>query len=151
VPLVATDNWFDEPELASKPAPPPARFLSQDEEDEENTAQPDEMDEPAFFSASSPVADPAAIAAPLSDAATSFDADQMDDSATPARPRFDELSEEPAYTPLPRDYAPDFGTGRSPAILDEHRADPSATLFSEPAEDAQRDLDTPAFMRRIQF
>jgi cell division protein FtsZ len=151
VPLVATDNWFDEPELASKPAPPPSRFLSQDEEDEENTAQPDEMDEPAFFSASSPVADPAAIAAPLSDAATSFDADQMDDSATPARPRFDELSEEPAYTPLPRDYAPDFGTGRSPAILDEHRADPSATLFSEPAEDAQRDLDTPAFMRRIQF
>jgi len=61
------------------------------------------------------------------------------------------LSEEPAYTPLPRDYAPDFGSGRSPAVLDEHRAEPVASLLSEPADSAHPDLDTPAFMRRIQF
>ncbi|MGA2807507.1 MAG: cell division protein FtsZ [Terracidiphilus sp.] len=144
VPLVATDNWFDEPELSSKPAPPPARFLSQDEEDEEHDVQADEMDERAFFSASSPVA----ADAPLVDAAAPFDAEQMNG---PARPQFDEMSEEPIYTPLPRDYAPEFGGGRSPVTLDEHRADPAVTLFTESPEEAQRDLDTPAFMRRIQF
>jgi len=143
VPLVSTDNWFDEPELASKPAPPPARFLSQDEEDQEDTVQANEMDEPAFFSSSSPVTADASLVS----ADPSFDTE----SNGPERPQFDELSEEPIYTPLPRDYAPEFGSGRGPAILDEHRADPAVTLFSESAEDPQRDLDTPAFMRRIQF
>jgi hypothetical protein len=76
----------------------------------------------------------------------------MEPVAAPAPPKFAELSEEPAYTPLPRDYASDFGSGvRSPAALDEHCAQPAVTRLSEADEEAQRDLDTPAFMRRIQF
>jgi cell division protein FtsZ len=126
VPVVATENWFDDPELASRPTPAAPRFLSEDEED---TVQTEEPNQPA----------------------TSFDADEADASKPPARPKFAELSEEPAYTPLPRDYAPDFGSGRSPAVLDEHRAEPVASLLSEPADSAHPDLDTPAFMRRIQF
>jgi hypothetical protein len=33
----------------------------------------------------------------------------------------------------------------------EERAGQPATLFPKPEEDEQRDLDVPAFMRRLQF
>jgi cell division protein FtsZ len=151
VPLVATDNWFDEPELVSRPAPAPARFLSQDEEDAQNAVPEDESEEDTFFSASAPVSDPAVVAAPLADAARSSEPEQGNDSSSPAWPKFAELSEEPVYTPLPRDYALDFGSGRSPAMPDDRRTGPAGAVFSESAEEAQQDLDTPAFMRRIQF
>jgi hypothetical protein len=35
--------------------------------------------------------------------------------------------------------------------LDEHRSQPEAASSSEANEDAQRDLDKPAFLRRLQF
>jgi cell division protein FtsZ len=155
VPLVAPDNWLHENASAPAPPPVPPRFLSQDEEEQEDTVEleeADELDEPAFFSASAPVADPVGVAAPLVEAATAFEPEEMELVAAPAPPKFAELSEEPAYTPLPRDYASDFGSvQRSPAALDEHCAQPAVTLLSEADEEAQRDLDTPAFMRRIQF
>jgi cell division protein FtsZ len=68
------------------------------------------------------------------------------------RPKFAELGEEPAYTLLPKDYAVGgFGNGSHAAIdIEEHATQP-ATLFPEPNEDEQRDLDVPAFMRRLQF
>ena len=76
----------------------------------------------------------------------------MEAAAVPGRPRFGEMEEEPVYTPLPRDYASDFGGNmRSPAALEQHCVQPAAPLFAENEEEAQRDLDTPAFMRRIQF
>ena len=72
--------------------------------------------------------------------------------AAPARPKFAELSEEPAYTPLPRDYASEFlGSARAPAAQDEHRAQQEPAFSAEANEDAQRDLDKPAFLRRLQF
>jgi hypothetical protein len=62
------------------------------------------------------------------------------------------MSEEPVYTPLPRDYASDFGTGlRAPAEAEEHRSQPATALFQETDEAAQRDLDTPTFLRRLRF
>ena len=71
--------------------------------------------------------------------------------AAPARPKFAELWEEPAYTPLPKDYAAQFAGGSGTVVaLDEFRAQPAATLFREVNEEA-RDLEKPAFLRRLGF
>ena len=68
------------------------------------------------------------------------------------RPKFAELAEEPAYTLLPKDYgAGGFGNGSHAAVAAETRGGQPATLFPESDEDEQRDLDVPAFMRRLQF
>ena len=88
------------------------------------------------------------------------------------RPKFGEMDEEPAYTPLPRDYASDLGNGvhppdtipqtvpatvpetiaeTIPATIRDRRPQPSGALYASPAPDADRDLDVPAFMRRHQF
>jgi cell division protein FtsZ len=134
VPLVAAGNWFNE----TAAAPPPPRFLSQDEEEEETV----EAVEPVFFAAST--------TAPVAETVTAY-AQEEEMVATPARPKFAELSEEPVYTPLPRDYATDFGGVRAPAGLDELRAKSASAIYTEGDEATQRDLDTPAFMRRLQF
>jgi cell division protein FtsZ len=68
------------------------------------------------------------------------------------RPKFAELAEEPAYTLLPKDYAVGgFGNGAHAAVAVEERATEPTTLFPEPNEEEHRDLDVPAFMRRLQF
>jgi hypothetical protein len=78
--------------------------------------------------------------------------EEVELASLPARPKFAELSEEPAYTPLPGDYASERrSNARGPAAFDEFRSQPVAGDFSETGEEAQRDLDTPAFMRRSQF
>ncbi|MGA2672731.1 MAG: cell division protein FtsZ [Terracidiphilus sp.] len=148
VPVVAPDNWMDEPAPA---APAPPRFLSQDEEPEEETA---EADEPVFFSAAKPAAEPVKAAPAPAESATRFEPEELELVAAPARPQFAELAEEPAYTPLPRDYASDFDSGlRAPAATEEQMARPASApaLFPESDEESQRDLDVPAFMRRLQF
>jgi cell division protein FtsZ len=137
-------------------------------------AEPDERDKSEFFPAPAPVAElasrepanawPASEAAPRDEAATTFQPEariqpeKMDEpeevelASLPARPKFAELSEEPAYTPLPGDYASERrSNARGPAAFDEFRSQPVAGDFSETGEEAQRDLDTPAFMRRSQF
>jgi hypothetical protein len=40
---------------------------------------------------------------------------------------------------------------RAPAALDEFRVQPAATLFRDAGEEAQRDLEKPAFLRRLGF
>ena len=160
VPLVAPDNWLSE----QKPAPP--RFLSQDEEAEEakGTGQnrkesetdswgdPDTIVKPAYFSAAAPPASAVEVVAPPTQTATTPVPEEMELVAAPARPKFAELSEEPAYTPLPRDYAPEFtGAAGNPAAQDEYRGEPEGELSPEANEEAQRDLDKPAFLRRLQF
>jgi cell division protein FtsZ len=143
VPVVAPDTWMREPaEAPAVPAPAPARFLSEDEESEQGSA---EADEAAFFSASAPAANNNVAQAQAAE--TGIETELV---AEPARPQFAEMVEEPAYTPLPRDYASDFGNGlRGPAGAEESQ--PVARSFSEPGEAAERDLDVPAFMRRLQF
>ncbi len=152
VPVVASDNWLDEPtQRVAEPGPP--RFKSQDEDIEE---EPIEAAEPVFFSASRPVEANTPVAAPVATAP------EVQPEADPFelldRPRFAEMADEPAYTPLPRDYASDFGSAvriqeaRGEARgLEEDRSQPPATLFPEPDETPQPDLDVPAFMRRSQF
>jgi hypothetical protein len=81
-----------------------------------------------------------------------FEAAEPELVAAAARPQFAEMSEEPTYTPLPRDYASDFGSGmRGGAEAEEHRAQPATALFTEGDEETHRDLDTPAFLRRLRF
>ncbi|MFZ0745236.1 MAG: cell division protein FtsZ [Terracidiphilus sp.] len=147
VPVMAPDNWMREPAptpaAAAPPVPAPPRFLS---EDEEGGQEEIEAKEPAFFSAAPPTPkndNRAKIAKPATEPET---------VSAPARPQFAELAEEPAYTPLPRDYASDFGNGvRGPAAPEDHAAQPATAHFSGSGEEAERDLDVPAFMRRLKF
>jgi len=146
VPVVAPDTWLSDP--ASAPAPVPVRFLSEDDDDRE--AMP-AKDESAFISASAHAAEVVSAAARV-DVATAFDPEEIEPAPGPARPKFAELSEDPAYKTLPRDYAGDFAIGsRGTARLDEHRAPSNAAAFTESHQEPQEDLDTPAFMRRLQF
>lgn len=103
------------------------RFLSEDEDPE--------VGEAAYFIPSSATAK----ATPPSEE------EEMELVAAPARPKFAELDEPSPYAPLPRDFASDFSSGgRTPA-------DEPATRATDPADDAERDLDVPTFMRRLQF
>jgi cell division protein FtsZ len=158
VPLVAPDKWLLEPK------PTPSRFLSEDEDAEEagmsqqEPATPDKWNEPeaivkpAYFSASVPPATAVEVAAPPAPPATAPEPPAMELVAAPARPKFAELSEQPIFTPLPRDYAPDFMSGiRTPGVPDDYRAQPETALSSDANEDDQRDLDKPAFLRRLKF
>jgi cell division protein FtsZ len=146
VPLVASDKWLRESASASP------RFLSQDEEaevDQEDAAGPAES---GFFSASASSANSADVAAPLVESVTVFAPREKEVQAAPAPPKFAELSEAPAYTPLPRDYASAFSSGAcSPGSLDEYRAQSTVALISEADDEAQPDLEKPAFLRRLQF
>jgi cell division protein FtsZ len=158
VPLVAPDNWLLEP----KPAP--ARFLSQDEDAEEagkspkesavteKWSEPDMIVKPAYFSASAPPATAVEVAAQPERTATATEVEEMELVSVPVRPKFAELSEEPAYTPLPRDYASEFMGGASaPAGLDETRTEQETAISPSVGEEEQRDLDKPAFLRRLKF
>ncbi|MGA7856819.1 MAG: cell division protein FtsZ [Terracidiphilus sp.] len=144
VPVVAPNNWMREPapEPVAEAAPAPPRFLS--EEDEPDHEEID-SDESAFFSVAA-VSPSAHIEA--RDGRITMEAEP---AGLPNRPQFAELAEEPVYTPLPRDYASDFGKGmRSPAAPEEHVKAATAP-YTAPGEEAERDLDVPAFMRRLKF
>jgi len=153
VPLVAPGAWMPEPPPAPEPEHP--RFLSQDDDGEEEQM---EADEEPFFTSSAPVAAGVFAAAgarvavqPLVPAGR-FDAEDFEPVAQPARPQFAELAEEPAYTPLPRDYAPDFGSSLQAGYAeDEKPAQTASALFDEADEEAQKDLDYPAFLRKFKF
>ena len=145
VPVATPENWFKEIAAAPTSAPELSRFLSQDEEEEEETA---EADEALFFSSSTPVvATTVNVTAP-----DTISTEELEPAAIPERPRFEELCEEPPYTPLPRDYASDFDGGpRVPTAVEERRTQPGSTLFTEADEEAQRDLDVPTVMRRSSY
>jgi cell division protein FtsZ len=158
VPLVAPGNWLIEPKAASP------RFLSQDEEAEEagekkeelvaaeKWGDPDMLVKPAYFSASAPPASAVEVAPPPVKETSVPEPEEMELVAAPARPKFAELSEEPAYAPLPTDYASEFiSAARAQVAEDEDRSRPGAALSSEANEDEHRDLDKPAFLRRLQF
>jgi cell division protein FtsZ len=148
VPLVAPDNWLSEP----APASAPPRFLSQDEDDSESH---EEAAEPTQFAASTPIAeaqDDRVSLAPVSVAAVA-EPEEMELMAVPARPKFAELSEDPVYTPIFRERVSEVADNAtsSPPSVQEHRPSPTATLFREVDDPQQRDLDKPAFLRRLGF
>jgi cell division protein FtsZ len=141
VPVMATEGWMHDggvpvvkmsaPPVIEAPAPPPApRFLSEDEEPEPARPRVKVAQAPAFDD-SHVEADPQLVAAS-------------------ARPKFAEMEEGPVHTP--RDYASEKGNGSHPSeAVEERRPQPAGALFAEAAANAERDLDVPAFMRRVQF
>jgi cell division protein FtsZ len=149
VPVVASETWMKEPEPRSESDP--VRFQSEDEGEEEETA---EADTEFFFSASTPsVSTSVSVAAsPVRTIAEALIDQEPEWKATPpaTRPQFAELEEEPTYSPIARDFALDFDPTLQAAVND-HRTQPAAALFPEPDEESLRELDTPTFMRRLQF
>ncbi len=139
VPVVAPDSWMREPDAPAITAPARARFQSEEEEGLSRGAEV----------AGSSAAHSARVAVAEEEAAS---LDLREQDFAPARPQFAELAEEAAYTPLPRDYASDMGDGVHIATPPEAQiARPEASIFEEPSEEPERDLDVPAFMRRLQF
>jgi cell division protein FtsZ len=173
VPIIAPGNWMNEPAvpvLAKANAPAP--FLSEVEDD--GTVEAAQSGEPVFFASSapaaagkSPVAGKASAAAKAGEGEvipepdfdnqfgsgfdSGFGAGEPELVAAAARPQFAEISEEPSYSPLPRDYASDFAGGVRGVEAEEHRAQSATALFPETDEASQRDLDTPTFLRRSRF
>jgi cell division protein FtsZ len=155
VPVVASENWMKEPPPAKEPDPP-ARFMSQEEDEEETADEEADEDEAFFFSASTPTV---ATTVNVATSPAKTELNSVPDPEPERRPepgtlraQFDELNSEPLFTPFGRDFPLDFDGGL-PALtsLDEHRAQPATALFSEPDEESLRELDTPTFMRRLQF
>ena len=138
---VANANWMKEP--AGPPAPP--RFLSEDEDRDEDRMA---ASEPLTFASAVHSNGSAARAAMDTDLRAKIEADLV---AAPARPRFAELAGDPVYTPLPKDYAPEFAPVTRTAPAADDRVHAGGALFNSPEEEAERDLDVPAFMRRGQF
>jgi hypothetical protein len=159
VPVVSGGAWMQE--AASTPAPEPtvASFLS-----DEDDSEADDTENDYFFAASSAPVSSTPAAAPVAaipmppepqfdpDFDSEFGTIEPEMVTAPSRPQFAEMAEEPVYTPLPRDYASDFGSGvRTTSELEDHRTQPATALFAEPGEEIQRDLDTPTFLRRLRF
>ncbi|MGO9777076.1 MAG: cell division protein FtsZ [Terracidiphilus sp.] len=118
-----------------EPASPP-RFLSQDEEaeekepenasDAEEPVESDEEERPTYYSATARSAETSGSESERVETDRDYQREEMEPEAAPARPKFAELSEEPAYTP------------------------PSGGSL-ETSEETQPDLEKPTFLRRLGF
>jgi cell division protein FtsZ len=144
VPVVAPGNWMREsdPEPA---APQPPRFMSEEDDSASGT------EEGFFFAAAAPgVATTVTVAAQAKEAAgrgVSFAGDE--ESATSNRSQFVSSEAETETDLQRRDFASDFaGTPRGAA---EPGAEAASAMFAGPAEQPERDLDVPTFLRRHKF
>jgi len=132
VPLAAPENRLPATSSAQVLAPAaPPRFLSQDEEPEdaveaEDVVEPDEEDGPNYFSATAPSAETTGAESEIAETGRDLPQEEMEPAANPARPKFAELSEEPAFTPPPSEYV-------------------------ETNVETQPDLEKPTFLRRLGF
>jgi len=125
----------EEPE----PVKGPARFMSEEE---------DEEDKAFFFASAKPaVATTVTFAPPIKVAAPE---PEPEPEAEPAVARFHELAEEAVETQKAPDYAAAFTV--DPRAEAESLDSPgSPPLFQDRSEEPQRDLDVPAFLRRLKF
>jgi cell division protein FtsZ len=139
VPVMAPETWMPEAAVA---APAPARFQSEEDEQEETKASFVELE------SSEPIAPPA----PEVTLEIPARFQQEERASAPARPQFAELAEEPVFTPLPRGFTADVApAGRGLGGNDEQNIQQAPAHFGETPEELQQDLDTPAFMRRLRF
>jgi len=155
VPVEEPSSWFDDQKAAAEPASPPQppRFKSEEEEAD--------SDQPFFFSSSRPaVATTVTVAASSSAAAVETESGvprEEEETAWAARPKFAELAAESDAAPQPRDYAADFRegasleAGRLETAHEQQTAEPVSSLFQDGNDEQHRDLDVPAFLRRLQF
>jgi cell division protein FtsZ len=122
----ARESWMREPAQPAPAAPPPPRFMS---ENEEETAP----SEAIFFASAAP-----AVATTITIA---------------AQPRTDAVME-PVMAAAPdrrRDYAGDFPSNPHGASEIMEPAIAAAPSSKESQTEPERDLDVPAFLRRLQF
>jgi len=148
VPVISSGSWMHEsaaPAVAKANTPPP--FLSQVDGDE--AADVEGSGDPFFFSSTPAGVTPSP--APDPQFGSGFGSREPELVAAAVRPQFAEMAEETPFTPLPRDYASDFGAGMRGAGTEEHSAQPAARVLPEANEESHRDLDTPAFLRRLRF
>ena len=141
VPVMSSENWMAEPapvsvakpvpapaSIMEAPAPPPPRFMSEDEDPEP--------------------ARPAAHTVAVSHEADEPSVEPEPELVAVGRPRFAELEEEGAmYGPMPREYS----EGSNGVHVEEPAQQPVSALFNPGNQDPDRDLDVPAFMRRLHF
>jgi cell division protein FtsZ len=158
VPVESPSNWFDDEKAAPEPESAPPRFMSEEEDEDAESA---ESDQAFFFSSSRPaVATTVTVAASSSvtavENAAEFAAEE-EEALAPARPKFEELAGESESERQPRDYAGDLreaasaGTRQFEARQEAQTAQPVSSAFQEGNEEQHRDLDVPAFLRRMKF
>jgi cell division protein FtsZ len=152
VPVEEPSNWLSETAPEPEPAPQPARFQSEDEDDAQEKAE----SEAFFFSSSTPaVATTVTVSGgpAAAIAADNSDRDGGDDEVSSlGGPQFDEFADEFPADRHPRDFAPDFGENISArAVKEEPGVQPTSQMMTEGEEAQHRDLDVPAFLRRLQF
>jgi cell division protein FtsZ len=142
VPVVAPGAWMREPQPV--PARAAARFLSEEEEAEN-------VEEPILFASAAPrVATTVTVAAPAELSIAEFVPENAQPAIASAAGGMgaDSIRGKPA----PRDYAAEFA--EAPRAAGEPASpenSPVGSLFSEPVEPPERDLDVPTFLRRLQF
>jgi cell division protein FtsZ len=150
VPIQAPRNWLTEKVEKPESAPEPPRFMSQDEDEESP-----ESDEAFFFSSSTP-----AVATTVTFAASSMTAiaeapeleTEQEEMVAHVGTQFEGNAVESDSTPQQSDYAAEFGDGvRVEPVQEEPPSQPVTSLFSEESEEQHRDLDVPAFLRRLKF
>jgi len=101
---------------------------------------------------------PSVPAAPPAPRFMSEDDDPMDNEPEPelvgaaTRSSRVEIAEEPSFTPLPRDYASDFGNSVRPSSsAGDHAPQQNVSPLATSSDHEERDLDVPTFMRRMKF
>ena len=130
VPVMAMETWMREPGQAQRvpSASAAPRFLSEEEEGDEST----------FYSAAT------------SSTRTRRVVEETETVGVLGHPHFEELDEDPTYTPSPRNFASELESA-SRASADDRTPQHVAPSVTEIGDEAERDLDVPAFMRRLQF
>ena len=138
VPVVSSGSWMRESK--PEPAAQPARFMS-----EEDDAETDNGEDGFFFASAAPgVTTTVTVAAPANELAV-----QPNEFASDSAPSNGSHIEESETDLQRRDFAADFaGTPRGAA---EPGAEAASALFAGPAEQPERDLDVPTFLRRHKF
>jgi cell division protein FtsZ len=153
IPSVKPSSWTEVPaakpvpalvpEPVSEPVPDPTlpRFMSQEEE---------EKQENDFF-LSAPSVEPAQPVVPQAVAEpVRFEPEEQ--SAPAQRPQFAELVETSAFSSRSMEFESENASPANAApVSDSRYAANAAPAYSENAEEPQRDLDVPAFMRRMRF
>jgi len=159
VPVVAPGNWMVEPAAAGEPKPVPGqqqapepaapagppRFMSQDEDEKDGGR------EAFFFSSAAPAVATTVTVAPPPKPEEDAPATESDITDAPASSYFSSNYAEPR--PNEAIEAPE-----NPSLDARGSSDPIAqsapaanSLFSQANAEAERDLDVPTFMRRLQF
>jgi cell division protein FtsZ len=160
VPQAEPENWPSAPEPEPIPAPAPAappRFLSQEEEPEdvqEETVEQEEVDEPAYYSASAAEVTPERSEPVAAEPERTYPIEEPEPVRPSYRPKFAALAEEPAY-PRREEYTPEYQhEDRVPAAPEPPQPNPATyreTNESTRPDITPPDLDKPTFLRRLGF